>query len=110
MGCIRLTSVCSSIKFCGHLINDTKQSVFVDGMKSSFGVLLRLTVLVTQNIQDNANSLRLTLIDKRCRVPCEVEKIFRKTNNFIKVHLKSPKHNALISKGLHGKIVVVRRL
>ncbi len=81
MGCIRLKSGCLSIKLSGHLINDTKQSVLVDGMKSSFCVLLRLTVLVTRNIQDNANSLRLTLIDKRCRVPCEVEKILSKTTS-----------------------------
>ncbi len=59
--------------------------MFVDGMKSSFGVLLRLTVLVTQNIQDNANSLRLTLIDKRCRVPGEVEKILSKTTRALPI-------------------------
>ncbi len=83
MGCIRLKSGCLSIKFCDHLINDTKQSVFVDGMK--FGVLLRLTVLVTQNIQDNANSLRLTLIEKRCRLPCEVEKILSKPTSALPI-------------------------
>ncbi len=66
-------------------MNDTKQSVFVDGMKSSFGVLLRLTVLVTQNIQDNANSLRKTLNGKRCRVPCKVEKILSKTTSALPI-------------------------
>ncbi len=85
MECIRLKSGCLSINFCGHLINDTKQSVFVDGMKSSFGVLLWLTVLVTQNIQDNANSLKLTLIDKRRRIPCEVEKILSKTTSALPI-------------------------
>ncbi len=85
MGCIRLKSGCLSIKLCDHLINDTKQPVFVDGMKSPFGVLLRLTVLVTKNIQDNANSLRLTLIEKHCGVPCEVEKILSKTTSALPI-------------------------
>ncbi len=66
-------------------MNDTKQSVYVDDTKLSFAVLLQLTVLVTQSIQDNANCLRLALIDKRCRVPWEVEKILNKTTSALPI-------------------------